>query len=316
MTYQILSIDGGGIRGLLAAILLERIETALPGVLGRVNLFAGTSTGGILALGLAAGRTPSQARELYEQQGKLVFATSPLERLLKLGQALGAKYSNKGLRRVLVDQFGDMTLGDLPHKVLISTFDLDNGPDHAPPLRNWKAKFFHNFPGPDSDAHEKVVDVAMSTSAAPSYFPIYQGYVDGGVIAGNPAMAALAQALEPTTGAQSLEAVSLLSLGTGRNARYLTAQNANWGWIPWAPHIIDLVLEGTRNVVDYECRQILHQRYHRLNPLLPERIDLDAVDKIPRLAEIASRVLLQGTLEWLHPQPELHAGEARFGGWM
>jgi uncharacterized protein len=315
MAYRILSLDGGGIRGLLSAILLDRIETALPGTLGRVDLFAGTSTGGILALGLAAGRTPAQARELYEQHGAAVFAASPLERLLKLGHALGSKYDNTGLQRVLRQQFGDMTLGDLPRKVLIAAFDLDNGPDNPPQLRRWKAKFFHNFPGADSDAHERVVDVALRTSAAPSYFPVYQGFVDGGVVAGNPSMAALAQALEPTTGGQPLEAVSLLSVGTGRNARYLTIQDARWGWVQWAPHIIDLVMEGTRTVVDYECRQLLGRRYHRLNPLLPERIDLDAVGKIPRLVEIGARVMLQATLEWLNPQPEPPPGDLRFRGW-
>jgi patatin-like phospholipase/acyl hydrolase len=312
--YHILSLDGGGIRGLLTAVLLERLEAARPGFLDCVDLFAGSSTGGILALGLAAGRTPGEARQLYETQGRLVFADEPIDNLRDLGHALGAQYDNTGLRQVLTAQFGDTTLGDLRRKVLIAAFDLDNGPDHPAPVRTWKPKFFHNFPGSDSDAHERVVDVALRTSAAPAYFPVYQGYVDGGVVAGNPSMAAVAQALEPTTGGQALADLSLLSLGTGRNARTLGAQNNDWGWLQWAPHFISLVLDGGSGVADYQCRQLLGPRYHRLNPLLPERIDLDDVVKVPRLAEIGSRVTLDATLDWLSPVPA--AGPAAFAGWL
>ncbi len=312
--YRILSMDGGGIRGLLTAVLLERLEAAVPGTLGRVQLFAGASTGGILALGLAAGRTPTEARALYEQHGRTVFSDSLLDNLLDLGSLVGAQYSNAPLKRVLTEQFGDMTLADLPRRVLIAAFDLDSGADQPPPMRTWKPKFFHNFPGPDSDGDQRVVDVALATAAAPSYFPIYQGYIDGGVMAGNPSMAALAQALEPNTGRQPLEAVRLLSVGTGRNARFLTAENADWGQLQWAPHIIDLVLDGTSSVADYECRQILGLRYHRLNPLLPERIDMDAVNKIPRLIEIGARIMLEPTIEWLLPATGGH-GAAPFPAW-
>jgi uncharacterized protein len=221
-----------------------------------------------------------------------------------LGHAVRAQYSNAELKRVLTAEFGNMTLGDLPHKVLVATFDLENDPANPPPMRSWKPKFFHNFPGRDSDAHEKVVEVAMRTSAAPSYFPIYQGYIDGGVVAGNPSMAALAQALEPNTGRQALSDITLLSLGTGMNNRSLPQQNNDWGWAQWAPHIINIVLEGTSGIADYECRQLLGSRYHRLNPHLPERIDLDAVAKIPRLRDIAERVMLEPTLDWLQPARE------------
>jgi len=154
----------------------------------------------------------------------------------------------------------------------------------------------------------------MRTSAAPSYFPIYQGYIDGGVVAGNPSMAALAQALEPNTGGQALQDVTLLSLGTGRNSQYLTAQNNDWGWLQWAPHIINIVLDGTSGIADYECRQLLGGRYHRLNPYLPERINLDDVAKLPRLREIAERVMLEPTLDWLTPTLE-PAGPPRRSTW-
>jgi len=179
--YRILSIDGGGIRGLLTAVLLDRLVTAVPGWLDRVDLFAGTSTGGILVLGLAKGLPPSAIVKLYRQDGQRVFSASWLRRLLDLGGWLGARYDNAGLRGALEELLGPATLGDLPRRVLVPTFELDNhGAKDLP--RTWKPKFFHNFPGPDSDAAERVVDVAVRTSAAPTYFPTYQGYIDGGVM--------------------------------------------------------------------------------------------------------------------------------------
>ena len=138
--YHILAIDGGGIRGLLSAILLERLEAAVPGFLSKIDLFAGTSTGGILALGLAAGVTPTQARALYEEKGPEVFAENLFDNVRDLGHAIGAQYGNSNLKRVLGEYFGDKTLGDLTRKVLISSFDLDNGPDNPAALRRVRSQ--------------------------------------------------------------------------------------------------------------------------------------------------------------------------------
>lgn len=297
--YHVLSIDGGGIRGVLTARLLERLEVEHPGMLQKVDLFAGTSTGGLLALGFAAGWTPAQARALYEQQGVRVFTDNPLDDLRDLGNAVGAEYAIYGLKEVLFEIFGDMRLGDLPKKVLISTFDLDNRPASPGQRRTWKPKFFHNYPGPDSDAHELVVDVGVRTSAAPSYFPIYQGYIDGGVVAGNPAMCALAQALDPGTGGQRLVDVALFSLSTGRYPRFLESEGGDWGWVQWARPLIDLILEGMVDVADYQCARVLGRRYHRLDPGLVEPISLDEVGKITDLLTVAEQVPLKETVRWL-----------------
>lgn len=297
--YRILSLDGGGIRGVLTATLLERLETAHPGFLKQIDLFAGTSTGGILALGLAAGMSPTQARKLYERCGRHVFADTILDDARDLGRLVGADYSTGPLIEILAGQFGAMTLGDLPKRVLVPTFDLDNAPETAGVRRMWKAKYFHNYPGPGTDAGEKVVDVAVRTSAAPTYFPIYQGYIDGGVVANNPAMSALAQALHPTTGGQELSNLVLLSVGTGYNPRHLESMNGDWGLTQWAPHLINLMLEGGAGVVEYQCHQILDQRFLRLNPLLPAPIGLDRVDQIPLLMQMALNFDLTQPMEWL-----------------
>jgi patatin-like phospholipase/acyl hydrolase len=297
--YYILSMDGGGIRGIITASLLERLEEAHPGFLAKIDLFAGTSTGGILALGLASGLSPREARELYEECGQKVFADTVLDDIRDLGSLIGADYSIEPLKEVLSRQFNDLRLADLPKKVLIASFDLDNKPSDPLMVRTWKPKFFHNYPGDDSDGDQKVVDVAIRTSAAPTYFPIYQGYIDGGVVASNPAICALAQALEPSTGRQQLVDLRLLSMGTGFNPRYLKEMNSDWGLVQWAPHLVNLMLEGSIGTVEYQCRQILGEACMRINPLLPVPIAMDRVDQIPLMEEIAAKLDLSEAIAWL-----------------
>jgi patatin-like phospholipase/acyl hydrolase len=291
-TYRILSLDGGGIRGVLTATILERIEKDSPGFISNINLFAGTSTGGILALGLAKGMTPTEARELYENLGMRVFKDSRWDNLWDitipgLGPLKGAQYSDKPLREELEKVFGDMKLRDLPKNVMISSFDLDNK-SKEPGKRNWKPKFFHNYESADSDGHEFVVDVALATAAAPTFFPIHNGFIDGGVIANNPSMCALAQALNKDTGKKSLRSLAMLSVGTGGNPRYLEAVQGDWGLVQWAPHLVSLIMEGSVNTAHYQCKQILGNRYMRINPTLPVPIGLDGIDQIETMRVIAN----------------------------
>jgi hypothetical protein len=196
--------------------------------------------------------------------------------------------------------FDDQTLGQLPRRVLVSSFDLDNDPVRDPDeTRTWKPKFFHNYPGSGSDAAQKIVDVALRTANAPTYFPIYQGYIDGGVVANNPSMCALAQALDEGTGGQHLGDIALLSISTGSYPKYLTSQDGDWGWAQWARPIIEIMFEGSVGVADYQCQRLLGIRYQRLNPILPAPISMDAVDQIPTLVQIAQSVNLEKTIIWL-----------------
>jgi uncharacterized protein len=295
--YRILSLDGGGVRAVVTAVLLERLEAAYPGFLSKANLIAGTSAGGILALGLAAGLPPARQREVFEQKGQEIFYFSLLRRL---GNIIIAKYSNRNLKRELIALLGDKKLGDLSKKVLIPTIDLDNNPTDPKEFRSWKPRFFHNYPGPKSDANEMCVDVALRTSAAPTLFPIHQGYIDGGIVANSPSVCALAQALDPGTGGQKLEDIVMLSVGASRNPRYITEQDADWGWAQWAVPIIELLLEeGNNSIAHFQSCQILGEHYRRLNLFLPERIDVDDATKVPRLEELAWKVDLTEIVNWL-----------------
>ena len=296
--YFILSLDGGGIRGVITSILLERLEQAQPGLLDQVHLFAGTSTGGLLALALASGMTPRQTLQLYEEFGPVVFSDTIWDDIRDLGSLIGADYSIEPLKEALTDQFGDQLLDHLQKKVLVSAFDLDNRAED-PEKRKWKAKFFHNFPGPDSDGAESIVDVAIRSSAAPTYFPIYQGYIDGGVVANNPSVCGLAQALNPEFGDQEVKNIVLLSVGTGTVPRYLTSLDGDWGLVEWAPYMVDLVLEGAVGLADYQCKQILGGNYFRVNVRLPEPIGMDRVDRIPTMKRIARQYDLTEAVQWI-----------------
>jgi uncharacterized protein len=297
--YRILSMDGGGIRGILTARILERIDEEFPGFLTGVDLFAGTSTGGLLALGLASGMTPAQIRRMYQEFADNVFADSLLDNLRDLGNLIGAEYSNGPLKGILTHYFGDQTLAALPKRVLISSFDLDNEGRGPGGVRAWKMKFFHNYPGPESDGDQRVVDVGMRTAVAPAYFPVYQGYIDGGVAASNPAMCALAQALHSHTGGQQLNNVVLMSMGTGYNPHYLPVTDADWGLVQWAPHMLNIMLEGDILVVDYQCRQLLDERYLRVDPLLPRPMGLGSIKFIPDLLDSADQYDIRGVVEWV-----------------
>ncbi len=300
--FRILTIDGGGLRGIFTAVLLKRLQERAPNYLANIDLFSGTSTGGILALGLALGLSPQQGIDLYRDTGKRVFKDSFWDDLVDLGQIIGAEYSNNELRKILNAVFGETTtLGDIRTQhgnfVLIPTFDLDAVKDG---IRRWKPKFFHNFPGEDSDDQELAVDVALRTSAAPSYFPSYQGYIDGGVVANNPSMAALAQALDSDGGNQPLENIRMISFGTGYFPQYVKGKRHNWGFGQWAKPLVSIMLEGSMGVSDYQCKRILGKnRYHRLGPPLEKPVGLGDVKAIPDLVRYAEAVDIEDTVAWL-----------------
>ena len=222
-----------------------------------------------------------------------------MDDLLDLGRTLGAEYKIAPLRKELKRLFGDDTLGSFRKRVLITAFDLDN---QASVGRQWKPKLFHNYTGPGNDRSAKAVDVGLYTSAAPTYFPSVDGFIDGGVYANNPAMCALAQTQDerynPTP---SLKDVHLLSLGTGTNMQFIQGKSLDWGYAKWAKPLVTLMLEGSSGIADYHCRQILGGRYHRLAPWFPDgvRVQVDDVRKIDFMIDFAERVPIEQTADWV-----------------
>ena len=303
--YRVLSIDGGGIRGLVTTVILQRLaaEAGLGSFLDKVDLIAGTSTGGLVALGIARGLDLDEIRGLYELDGPKIFDDSWLDDLLDLGKLRGADYKTAPMRRVFKRVLGETTtLGQLEKQVLITAFDLDN--EHSDEnKRMWKPKLFHNFKGKNNDRRELAYEVGLYTAAAPTFFPAVDGYVDGGVYASNPSMCALAQTqderyFDPPT---NMNEVVLLSLGTGTSLFYIRGKALDWGYFQWAKPLVSLMLDGASGIADYQCHQMLRNRYHRLAPIFPPEVSIpmDDVEKIPYMVDFAESLNLSKTIAWM-----------------
>lgn len=296
--YRILSCDGGGVRGIISVRLLQRLLKTQPDLLDRVDLFAGTSTGAIIGVGLANGMTIDQIFDLYYHQSKKIFHRSILRRLGF--QIFAAKYTNKGIRKVLNGAFGDSTLRGLQKKVLVSALDLDAYDSNG--RRSYKPKFFHNLVGQDDcELDLKLADILAATTAAPTFFPTFGGFVDGGLVANNPSVAAIAQALDPKTEPYvSLDKICLMSIGTGKVSTYVPGNNRDWGFLRWATIIVELMMNGSVDVTDYECRHLLKGNYTRVNPYLDEDFRLDSVEHLDRMVEAADSYDITRHVEWLN----------------
>ncbi|RJQ28605.1 MAG: patatin [Peptococcaceae bacterium] len=294
-SYRIMTFDGGGIRGALTANLLKRLNARFPELIEKTDLFAGTSTGSFIALGLASGLTPEDLVDLYsEEKGQFIFTPEHLN-------LLRPKYNNKHLRAVLYSVFSaNLQLKDLKHNVLIPSFRV-TGPGAEP----WSPVFFNNFPG-SATMNELVVDVALASSAAPTYFPSYRNFIDGGVVANNPSTAAVAIAVDKQAGRQNLNDIHLLSIGTGFNSYRITADTTEWGVLQWMLHpsppspLITVLTDG---VVEADARfssQLLAGRYFRLNPALPRPVPLDDYKQIPYLVNLAENFDLGPAIDWIN----------------
>ncbi len=297
-SYNILSLDGGGARGIVEVVLLDRLEHYHANFLRDTDLVVGTSTGGIIALALAAETPLDKIKEFYTEQTQRVFKDSVWDDVRDLGKIRGADYGTDELRTLLREYFGDMKLRDLNKKVAIPAFDLDNG-IKDPRHRSWKPKIFNNFDGPDSDGDYDVVDVALYTTAAPLYFPTVDGYIDGSVVANNPALVGVIQAIDRRAAGQCLSNLHVLSLGTGRNRHYIEGDALDWGIAQWALHLIPLMFDGPIDMVTFECEQLLGMNFHRLEPDFDKKFSLDNWQAIPELMRLAEEETIVATLEWL-----------------
>ena len=260
--FRILSVDGGGIRGIIPALILVAIEdrTGRP-INESFDLVAGTSTGGIIALGLtkpnADGKADKSARDivaLYEKEGATIFHNS-LRGALHLETLVGSKYDAKGIESTLQKYFGDTRLKDALKPVLVPAYDIE---------KQVTIFFKSDRAKANADSDFAMRQVARATSAAPTYFPperidtadpiLYYALIDGGVVAGNPAMCAYAEAMKMGHDGDVL----MVSLGTGELRHSLKYSDANrWGQVEWAQPVLDIALSGSSATVDYQLQQLL-----------------------------------------------------------
>ncbi|MCE7031533.1 patatin-like phospholipase family protein [Lysobacter sp. GX 14042] len=300
---RILSVDGGGIRGLVSCTWLEGVEAALanagkPGLTGSFDLLAGTSTGALVTCGLGLGWSPATLATLYRERRAEIFPGTPgklwsrARRLFRHGLS-APRYDGRGLEAVLEEVFGDRRLGELQRPTLITSYDtLARRP-----------VIFKSFLPEHADL--RLRDVCRASTAAPSYFPAHGmevdgkpcALIDGGIVANNPTACAIAEALRRDRGVSQCGELVVLSVGTGERNQPIPLKAAQeWGAVEWAIPIIDVLFDGNADSVDYIARQLVGKGYFRLQAeLLAGLDDLDETSAahIAALESLARDYLLK-----------------------
>jgi uncharacterized protein len=281
--FRILSIDGGGIRGIIPATVMAEIERRTGKHIAELfDLIAGTSTGGLLALGAVKSlRDPATDAlyihysaadmvTLYEMEGPRIFYRAPWRILNTVGGLLDEKYPSENIEGVLNEYFGDSLLSESMADVIVPAYDIET----REPIFFKSRKARNNT---EDDC--RMWQVARATSAAPSYFEpalihsadVSHALVDGGVIANSPAMCAYAEARKHYAHASD---IMLVSLGTGDLTRRIPINDArNWGLAEWLAPLFSMMFDGMADSVNYQLTQLLphydeNRRYYRFQTRL------------------------------------------------
>src|ERR671911_2517793 len=278
---KVLSIDGGGIRGIIPAMVLAEIERRTGKLTSEsFDLVAGTSTGGILALGLTkpgqGGKAQYSAEtliELYETEGGKSFDLSVWHQLQSVGGFAEEKYPSKGIEEVAKRYFDDFPLAEALTEVLVTAYEIERrGP--------WFFKRRHARDQDRKGDNFLMREVARATSAASTYFEPLQlewgpygerAFIDGGVHSNNPAMCAYVEAIK----IYPEEDILVVSLGTGEPTREMSYEEVKgWGLALWAQPILNVVFDGVSDTVDYQLKELLSteegdaRRYYRFQTVL------------------------------------------------
>jgi len=298
----ILSIDGGGIRGIVPGQILTHIERLLKEIYDdstykiadHFDLIAGTSTGGILACAYLLsefGRpkyTAEEVVDIYFERGDDIFTIPLFHKIRSAGGVLDEKYPAAGLEEALQDYFGDAMLTDLIKPSLITAYDI----------KRRKAHFFTQHDAKNPEHNFYLRDVGRATAAAPTFFEVskiksqankYYPLIDGAIFANNPALCAYAEMRNKfSTNELKILApdILLLSIGTGyAKYSYSYDEAKDWGLAAWAKPALDMMMAGVSDTVDYQLQQIFEaagvaKQYLRIDGELTRDIDpgMDCVE--------------------------------------
>ncbi len=310
---KILSIDGGGIRGIVPAKILAEIEKRTgKRICTLFNLIAGTSTGGILAAGLALPKpntkepkyTAADLINIYRERGGEIFYEPFLEKVMKLDDISRPKYSSDGRDKVLKEYFGNTPLEDALTEVFVTSYDIQLRTPVFFTSQTNKEERTNRYYRKISSGFT-MHQAAMATSAAPTYFKPHKveasaehdtqergfyALVDGGVFANNPTSLALMEAIidskKPGKTPLELKDILVVSLGTGSlTRRYDYEKAANWGLLGWVQPLLNITLDGSSESVAVQLEQLLPKaqdrppQYYRFQALLDVGKGLDDMDK-------------------------------------
>lgn len=280
--FRILSIDGGGLRGIVPVLILKEIERRTGKRITELfDMIAGTSTGGLMAVGLTVssdGKTPmyslSDIEQVYKEQGKAIFPEKNL-----LGSIINntvalknPKYSADGLQQVLDSLLANKRISDCILPIFITSFDLYN---------NEAVLFKYRQAITDASANARLVDICRATSAAPTYLPAYDFTfkdkkricIDGGVYMNNPSLGALIEIMKYHKEAPynvenlKLDDIAILSLGTGYYSPEIARKKVeDWGLLDWATTITDVMMQAVNQTTTYETKELISaQNFLRLD---------------------------------------------------
>lgn len=272
---QVLALDGGGVKGLFTADVLARIEDDL-GVTIRdsFDLIAGTSTGGIIALALGAGLSPAQIVDQYRSLVSRVFPANRRRAYRYPYRLFKPAYRQEPLRNALDDLFGSRLLGDSDKRLVIPSWDAQNGSVHIFKTRH--------HPRLNRDWKIPMADVALATTAAPTFLPAayVDGHrlIDGGVWANNPSVIALTEALSMLN--VDLTAIRLLNIGTTSTLADHPRRLDRAGLGPWVRRAPKLIMAGgSRGAQGIAEHLLTRERYIRFDATVPRgSYTLDGAD--------------------------------------
>lgn len=282
--FQILALDGGGIKGLFSAALLAKIEESLDGIsiVDHFDLITGTSTGGIIALGLGAGLRPREIVQFYVAEGPKIFKKTPLWTWAKSG--FRNKYSQAPLEGALRKYLQDKLLVDSKKRLVVPSYNLAKDEVYV-----FKTPHHERL---TTDGKVPMWKVGLATSAAPTYFPCCgqvdgMRLVDGGLWANNPTMVGIVEAVSLL--GIPLERIKTFSLGTTNSVGAKSRSLDKGGLWQWRKMGIDSALRGQSHGVQGQAQLLLSQdRAIRLDPIVPDGLfALDKLSESELLAEAA-----------------------------
>lgn len=288
---KMLSIDGGGIRGVFAIAILQEIENKYKKPIYELfDCFAGTSTGSIIAASITCKISMDKLMASYKKYGKKIFVKQAKVGFFK------SIYSDRYLRRFFQKAFGDLSLSDIQKPLLIPAVDIT----HGKPFVHRSNFGFQE----ETDNSVQLWDAVLSSCSAPVYFPpnnINNRYlsIDGGLWANNPSLVCMTEALHHFQ--QNINEINILSLGTGQQKiDFSISENIDWGikqWLPFqlpslkiTPKLLDLALHLSSESVSYHCQLLLGSQYLRLNSELGEEMPFDDIEFIEQLITLGKEV--------------------------
>ena len=291
--FRILALDGGGVRGACTAAFLTQLEVGLGAPLARYfDLICGTSTGGILALGLATERPAEELLDLYRTKADTLFRRRYPWVPKVAAMFVDSLYRSEGLHAELRAVLGEETiLGDAVTRVCVPAMNVTTGRATV-----FKTRHMADL---ERDHLLPMWRVAAATAAAPIYFdpveiPGCGTYVDGGLWANTPATVGILEALRL---GHALEDVELLSIGTGA-ARFHRGTTVGWkrhvplwrnGLLGWGTDVVDVSMHAQTDRAENFMHYLLGDRHCRVQFPLPDgSFKLDAVGQVETLVQMAS----------------------------